>query len=159
MSSQRVKHLVEVYQFMVENNEDDVSRWSYYDEYLRSNKIRRVRDNHPELDAMIVGKIRSQEIARAVDLRDQLPVICSTPKVLKKFLAKAQTFEASYEAAASQGGDSAHLQTIKRFREWIIRPETEDRLLESQGEVKPKAIFELQKIKARVDNLLKKMHP
>ncbi|MDR3546858.1 MAG: ParB N-terminal domain-containing protein [Candidatus Pacebacteria bacterium] len=157
MSSQRVKHLVDVYQFMSDKNENDVSRWSYYDEYLRSTKIRRVREDHPELDDMIVNKIRSEEITRAMDLRDQLPVICSTPKVLNKFLAKTQSFETAYESAVSQGGDSAHLKTVKRFREWVTRQDTENQLQESEGKIRSSAIFELQKIEARVRNLLKKM--
>jgi hypothetical protein len=157
MSSQRVKHLVDVYQFMSDKNENDVSRWSYYDEYLRSTKIRRVREDHPELDDMIVNKIRSEEITRAMDLRDQLPVICSTPKVLNKFLAQTQSFETAYESAVSQGGDSTHLKTVKRFREWVTRQETENHLQESEGKIRSSAIFELQKIEGRIRNLLKKM--
>ena len=157
MSSQRVKHLVDVYQFMSDKNENDVSRWSYYDEYLRSTKIRRVREDHPELDDMIVNKIRSEEITRAMDLRDKLPVICSTPKVLNKFLAQTQSFETAYESAVSQGGDSTHLKTVKRFREWVTRQETENHLQESEGKIRSSAIFELQKIEGRIRNLLKKM--
>jgi hypothetical protein len=159
MSKQRVKHLVDVYEFMIEKDENDVSRWSYYDEYLRSSKVRRVREAHPEFDDMIVGKIQAGEIERAVDLRDQLPIICSTPRVLHKFLSESYDFEEAYESAVSQGGDSTHLKTAKKFREWIIRPETEQRIVESEGKVKSSVTFELQKIEARVKYLLKKLRP
>ena len=157
MSSKRVKHLVEVYEFMTENNEEDVTRWSYYDEFLKSLKIGKVRDKHPELDTLVVEKIRSGEIERAMDLRDQLPAICNVPKALSKFLAGAETFDDSYEIAVSQGGESAHLNTVKRFREWVIRAETEDRLLNSQGKIRSSVTFELQKIEGRIRMLLKKM--
>jgi hypothetical protein len=159
MSSKKVKHLVDVYEFMAENGEDDVSRWSYYDEYLRSNKIRKVREVHPDLDELIVEKIRSGEIKRAMDLRDQLPVICAAPKVLTKFLAQTQDFEMAHDTAVSHGGDSAHLKTTKKFREWVTRPETEDRLVDSRGKIRSSVVFELQKIEARVRHLLKKMQP
>jgi ParB-like nuclease domain len=40
-SLKTVKHLIETYQFMIDNGEEDVRRWSYYDEYLKSSRIKR----------------------------------------------------------------------------------------------------------------------
>ena len=157
MTSQKVKHLIDVYEFMTENDEDDVNRWSYYDEYLKSRKIGKVREKHPELDIVVVEKIRSKEITKAMDLRDQLPVICSSPRTLNRFLANTQTFEKAYDSAVSQGGENANLNTTKRFREWVIRKEVEDSLLEAEGKVRSTVIDELRKIEIRVHHLLKKM--
>jgi hypothetical protein len=39
-----VKHLVNTYQSMIDHGEDGVNRWSYYDEYLKSKKIRGARE-------------------------------------------------------------------------------------------------------------------
>jgi hypothetical protein len=157
MSSKRVKHLVDVYEFMIEHSENDVSRWSYYDEYLRSTKIKRAREKHPELDQIIVEKVRTEEIPRAVDLRDELPVICTSPRALAKFVAKTNDFGTAYDAAVAQGGDSSHLNTTKRFREWVTRNEVEERLLEYEGKVRASLTFELQKIESRVHHLLKRI--
>ena len=107
---------------MIDNGEDGINRWSYYDEYLKSNKIRRARGRYPGLDSLVISKIRKEEIERAVDLRDQLPLICRAPKVLAKFVSESLDFSEAYTAAMQAGGDSVHLNGIKKFREWITRP-------------------------------------
>lgn len=157
MSAKRVKHLVDTYQFMLDHDEDDTNRWSYYDEYLKSNKISRAREKNPQLDSLIIGKIKSEEIPRAVDLREQLPVICSTPKVLAKFVTGTYDFEDAYDAAVQAGGDSAHLKTVKKFREWITRPRVEQNLSDYKGTIRNSILFELRKIESRVRHLLKKL--
>jgi hypothetical protein len=156
ISAKRVRHLVETYQFMVENNEDDINRWSYYDEYLRSNKIKKARNKFPQLDKLIVRKIRSEEIERAVDLRDQMPIICGAGKVLSKFVSGKVEFHEAYEAAVESGGDRRHLKTVKNFRGWITRPAVEQHLAEYEGKVRSALVYELSKIEARVRNLVRK---
>jgi ParB-like nuclease domain len=157
MSVREVNRLIEVYSFMIQHGENDVDRWSYYDEYLRSNKIRKARVQHPELDSMIVDKIRSKEIAKAVDVRDQLPTICTSPKVLNKFVNETVTFDEAYESAVSAGGENGKLNQIKRFRETICKPETETRLLSSDMKAQKAAKYELRKIGDRIKHLLIKL--
>jgi len=157
MSSKKVKHLVQTYEFMVDNKEEDVNRWSYFDEYLKSSKVKKARKKFPELDKLVVKKIDSGEIARAVDLREQLPVICAAPKVLTKFMAKSLDFTEAYEAAVEAGGDTGYLKTVKKFRDWVTRPRTQDRLLESEGKIRSSVIFELRKIDTKIQHLLKKL--
>src|SRR5579864_1747044 len=70
---------------MVERDENNISRWSYYDEYLKSNKIKKARHQFPDMDDLVVESIKSGEIERAMDLRAQLPTVCTTPAILKKF--------------------------------------------------------------------------
>jgi hypothetical protein len=157
MSSNKVKHLVNTYQFMVDNNQEDISQWSFFDEYLKSSKIRRAREKFPELDKLIVKKIRSGEIARAVDLREQLPVICAAPKVIAKFVARTLDFTEAFGTAVDAGGDTNHVKTVKKFRDWVTRPQVQDRLLECEGKIRSTVVFELGKIELRVRSLLKKL--
>ena len=119
---------------MEDNGENNIDRWSYYYEYLRSNKIRKARAQHPDLDNIIVAKIKSEEIAKAADVRDQLPVICSTPKVLSKFINNSVNFEKAYDSAVSAGGENTTLNQIKQFRELITRADTEAGLLAVERE-------------------------
>lgn len=157
MSSKHVKHLVATYQFMLDHGDDNVSRWSYYDEYLKSSKIKRAREKHPDLDTLVVKKIQNDEIPRAMDLREQLPVICAAPRALTKFVAEAYDFDEAYGAAVRAGGDSAHLKTVKKFRDWVTRPQVQQYLLGCDGAVRQGVVFELRKIEARVKFLLKKL--
>jgi hypothetical protein len=160
ISLKKVKHLVETYQFMVENNEEDINRWSYYDEYLRSNKIRKAREKFPELDKLVVKKIRSEEIERAMDLREQLPVICANGRVLNKFVSGKTDFQGAFDSAVESGGDRTHLKTVKKFREWVTRPEVESHLSDYEGKVRAALVYELNKIEARVRHVAKKLeHP
>lgn len=159
LSSRTVKHLIDTYQFMIDHGETATDRWSYYDEYLRSSKIRKAREAYPDFDVLIVEKIKSGEIRRAVDVRDELPVICSaSPKLLKKFATGVLAFENAVETAMEGGGDSAHLKRLTAFRKWIVSDEA-DPLLQVTGQVRDKIIFELGKIYTRVSALRAKLQP
>jgi hypothetical protein len=156
-SVKEVNRLIEVYGFMEDHGENTIDRWSYYYEYLRSNTIRKARLKHAELDTIIVDKIKSEEIAKAVDLRDHLPTICSTPKVLAKFINNTVDFEKAYDSAVSAGGDNTTLNQIKRFRELITRADTETGLLEGEPRIQKNAVYELRKISDRLKHLLIKL--
>jgi ParB-like nuclease family protein len=157
ISSKKVTHLVDTYEFMVKNDDEDVNRWSYYDEYLKSKKIQRAREQYPEFDSLIVEKIKSKEIQRAVDLRDQLRPICSTPKILKKFVSGDYDFSEAFTATEEAGGTSKGLKFIKKFREWLTRPNLQEQLLASPPKIRNSVIFELGKIELRVKAMLKKL--
>jgi hypothetical protein len=150
ISSKKIKHLIDTYEFMVAHGEVDVNRWSYYDEYLKSSAVHRTRKNFPELDGVIVEKIRSHEIDRAVDLRDQLPIICTAPgAALDKFISGTWTFQKAYKHACRCGGDSAPLKKLMTFRKWITRKLTRETLAEAEGQMRSKLRFEVSKIAKR----------
>src|ERR1019366_1780523 len=46
LNTRKVQHLIDTYQFMVDQNETAIDRWSYYDEYLKSQKIKKARKTH-----------------------------------------------------------------------------------------------------------------
>jgi hypothetical protein len=43
---------------MIDHNDVDRDHWSYYDEFLKSRKIRKVRDEIAGFDEFIVGEVR-----------------------------------------------------------------------------------------------------
>jgi len=157
ISAKAVSHLVSVYEFMMDHGENDVNRWSYYDEYIKSNKIKKARQQHPQLDDLIVKKIRDEEIERAVDIREQLSVICNSQRALTRLVSGTSTFSKAYESAVSSGGEDTNLGTVKRFRNWLTRPQVEDKLIAAEGSIRKNAIYELRKIADRTKHLLKKM--
>lgn len=157
LSKRKVEHLVAVYQFMLDHGEADTARWSYYDEYLKSAPIKKARLGQTGFDALVVGKIKSGEIARAVDVRDRLPVICSAPKSLQKFATRAYDFEAAHEHAVEAGADSSPYKKLAKFRQWLARPDVEAALGKAQGETRKKIQFELDKLYGRVDAVRTKL--
>ena len=150
LSKRKVQHLIAVYQFMLDHGEADTARWSYYDEYLKSAPIKKARLGQKGFDALVVSKIKSGEIARAVDVRDRLPVICSAPKSLQKFAISGYDFQNAHEHAVEAGADSSPYKKLAKFRQWLARPEVETALGKAQGETRKKIQFELDKLHGRV---------
>lgn len=156
LSAQKVRHLIATYEFMVSHQEIDTSRWSYYDEYLKNRVIRNVRQQYGDFDALVVEKIKSGEIERAVEVREQLPVICKAPKILKKFRDQSYDFVDAYQLAVDAGVDSGPYKRLAEFRRWLDKPETTDALIKAKGEAKKRIGFELAKLKRSMETIHRK---
>lgn len=159
LSQRQVKHLIDTYQFMLDHGEDDIARWSYYDEYLKSSKIKKARERFPEFDDVIVKKIEVHEIERAVDVRDRLPIICAgSAKILQKFAKGMTSFDEAYEHAVEAGGESAHYKKLTKFRQWLARADVEKAISNVQGQTGDRILYELDKLGQRIQALRTKLH-
>ncbi len=153
-----IAHLIHVYGFMIEINERDVNRWSYYDEYLKSNKIKKARKKYPEFDKVVVRKIRSQEIERAVDVRDGLKKIVEAGgAVLERFANEKRDFHASVQQALNKGAGDQGVQKVRRFKEWIALGGTQQEIVQLDGGARKECKYDLDKIHKLVGRLLKKL--
>lgn len=156
LSTRMVNHLIHTYQFMIDNEETDINRWSHYDEYLKSNKIKRARQTYPEMDELIVECIKDGTIERAMDLRDQLPVVCESPVTLKKFISRKLSLEESFERAVDSGVDSTPYKKAAAFRRWITGEEVDHVISNSPKKACDKLMYELDKIYVRIAAIKKK---
>jgi ParB-like nuclease domain len=148
------EHLTDVYKFMMKHDDCDREHWSYYDEYLKSNRIKKVRKEHAGFDKFVVGQIKSKGIPKAMELRDQLPVICAGPgKILRRYIEGTVTFSDAYESAVDAGSDNYALKKLRKFREWLVLNDTEDDLLESNKTVRDKMLYELKEVEKRSKKL------
>lgn len=152
VSPQHVRHLVVVYQFMTEHGERSRERWSHYDQFLKNRKIKKAREEIADFDKKVVELIKRGTV-RAVDIRDQLPVVCDTPKILKKFARGDMNLEDAYTDAKHAGGDSIELSKVKKFRSWISDPSVLDEMVEHNPGVRQKIDFELKKIESKVASI------
>ncbi len=153
-----VSHLIEVYSFMIKHNDTDINRWSYYEEYLKSNYIKRVRKKHEKFDKLIVKKIKTGEIKRAVEVRNKLvPIARSSPKILKKFISGQVNFEKSYERAIAGGAGNVIYGKLHRFREWLADTTIDDEIYELDVILLKKCTFEIVKIVKRLGGIIKKI--
>ena len=120
LSVKTVNHLINTYKLMVEHDETSVTRWSFYDEYLKSNIVRRARRETPKLDDIVVGKIKNGEIRAAVDVRNKLVKLLDVAKVGPEptniLVSGAKTFDRAFESAQARGVDNMWLRRLKRFR-------------------------------------------
>jgi hypothetical protein len=158
LSTQKVNNLIEVYDFMVTNNDNNPNKWSYYEEYLKKNIVKKARKTYSSLDTLIVKKIKSGEIERAVDLRDNLPkILRAGKKVVQSFLNESKDFTECYEKALDSGVDEDCYQKMKNFRNWVVEDEVLEKISDMSNEIKKKSIFEMNKIKQRIDYILNKI--
>lgn len=160
LSRRRVNHLINTYAFMVEHDETSVSRWSYYDEYLKSNKIKGARKEYPELDAIVVKKIKRREIATAVDVRDKLVKLLDAnnvgPEPARILVSGDNTFDRAFESAQDRGVDNMWLRRFKRFREELQVPAFIADLEQMSPEQREKCLYEIGKIKQAIERVGKR---
>ena len=149
------QHQIEVVEFMVKHNEAKRDRWSYYDEFIKSNKIKKVRDQYPDFDKLIVQKIRKGEIKRAVDVREDLPAICVGPaKNLKRFAEGKIDFDNAHSNAMDAGGGNVEYKRLRSFRMWLAKLDTEKELVNTEEKnIRDRINFELEKIEKRAKQL------
>jgi len=158
LTESKVNHLIGVYTFMVANEDNAPDRWSYYDEYMKSSKIKKIRKKYPEFDEIVVQKIKSQEIPKAIDVREGLKKIAnSNDKIVKSFINGKADFQESMEHAISGGSDTNCYQKIQKFRLWFVDPKTRKEVSNMSEQVTKKCIYELKKIKQGLEFLLNRL--
>jgi len=159
VSSKMIRHLINVYSFMVENNDQDVQKWSYYDEYLKSKKIAKRRQEHPEFDMVFVKKLKSGEIPKAIDVREKVKKIAHVGgKTLTRFLTKNGSLDNCYESAISGGADNTIYKRLNAFRMVIGAPDLKREIKEMPENQFNKCKYELEKIKSQVEKILSKLN-
>jgi hypothetical protein len=117
-----------------------------------------VRQTHPELDKVVVTKIKSGEIPRAVDVREKLTKIAKAGgKALNSFIESEGSFERSYERALDHGADNTWYQRFHKFRSQLADDDARDDLTEMNEAHRKKCIFELKKIQQAIKLLLDRL--
>ncbi len=154
ITREEAKHLIAVYEFMIECGDQDATHWSYYDEFLKSRKIKKAREEVAGFDDFIVGEIKTGRIGKAMDLRDKLPVICAgQPKILKRYMTGQYDFGEAHEHAVTAGGEHHALNRLKRFRKWLVDSTTQDDLLEAPKSIRDSMQYELKEIERKAKKL------
>lgn len=153
LSQQRVRQLIDTYGFMKTCQETDTTKWSHYEEFLKSRAIQKVRDKYPSFQKTVVDLIQKGSSVKAIDIRDKLPKICAAPsRTLKRFAEGQITFTKAYESALDAGVDNTAYRKLNRFRQWLAEGDTARALSDSDGESE-KIAYELGKIRSRVAQL------
>ena len=147
IAKSQVSKLIKVYKTMVENDDNDVNRWSYYWEFLTSSKIKKIREEHAGLESEVLSQIKSGSIERATIIRDKLAKIpVNKKKIIKSIISKEATIEEAFERAEASGSTDALYNKIKRFRTWYGSPETEQALKKMSANTMQKVKYEIGKI-------------
>ncbi|CAB3770251.1 ParB N-terminal domain-containing protein [Paraburkholderia solisilvae] len=153
----QITHLIAVRDFMLKHEQHEQTRWSYFEEYLKGRKIAAAREEYPEMDALIIGKIDSGEIPTAMALRDGLKKISQAGgKILGKFIDGKLDFEQAVEAADQKGVSDINLQKLVRFRNWMYEQDTVDDITEHASR-RSQFRYEFEQIQKQCAKIIKKL--
>lgn len=159
ITSSYIKKLIDVYQYMIDKDDNHPNKWSYYEELLKNRGIKKAFEKHPELEDKIIDDIKNNRIKMAIDIRklgdigklnDKL-----SNKILKDLAKGEEDLYSAYDIVESSGKMDNNFQLVSNFRKKISDENFFNKLLndENLGDVE----FELNKIKRIVSNLLKKL--
>ena len=159
ITSSYIKKLIDVYQYMIDNNDNHPNKWSYYEELLKSRGIKKAFEKIPGLENKIIDDIKNNRIKMAIDIRmlgdigklnDRL-----SSKILKDLAKGEEDLYSAYDIIESSGKMDNNFQLVSNFRKKISDESFANKLLsdENLGDVE----FELKKIERLVSNLLRKI--
>ena len=155
ISKAAIINMINVYEFMILHKERDIDKWSYYDEYLKNRKIKSARLECEKLDGIIVSKIKSGEICKAIDMREKLPFIVTSKKILAKFISEEKDFQKCFESVESSGRNDGSYIKLHKFRNWLT--EEQVNIADLVEPSKNKCKFEIDKIFKLIEKIAKKL--
>ena len=154
-----IKKLVDVYEYMIEKDDDHPNKWSYYEEMLKNRGIKKAFEEVPGLEDKIVSDIKNNNIRMAIDIRKPGDVSKVNDKLSRKILKDIAMGEediySGYEIVASSGKMDNNFQFITNFRKKIQEDSYADKLLKDDN--LNNIEFELKKIDKLVKNMLAKI--
>lgn len=158
LKDSHIQHRIAVIQSMIDAGDNQLSRWSYYDELLKSRIIQKACKTYPGLKDEIIDRIKRKKIERAQDIRDKLKVVCGGEKTIKQFL-NGTSLNHAFENAQSSSGDNKVFAKVNQFRVWLADTENKS-LIKNLIKTAPKTkkeslLFDLGEIKRHVESLRK----
>ena len=126
LSPSKVRQMVNAFQMMIDAGDDNTSRWSYYEAYASSTKLKNHRDNIPGLHDRVVELIKEDKFPRALDMRDKLPDILRNQRARKILLDEneSEPFKEALAVADISGDTDAALKRLQRFRTDLATSQT-----------------------------------
>lgn len=154
----KLRHLIRVYDFMIRHNDRNPSRWSFYDELLKGRRFNKARQLYPDFDEVVLQKVNAKEIERAVDLRDNLPLVARAGgNTLRKFMTGAYSFDEAVSDAKRRGAGDYNVKRLAEFRKWLAEDHIDQEFVASVQNERKTLIYELDKLHGRIGNLLRRV--
>ena len=161
LSAANAKKCVEVYEYMVKQNDLNPAKWSYYEELLKNRAIKNIVKDNPELEVKVVEDIKAGKIHEASDIRKLGDIAKSKSKAGKKALSQYQegkvSLEKAYEHVKETGALDDDLMKMKRFKEFINDADLEEKFVDISDDLKNKLNFEIKAILKRLQVIQAKL--
>ena len=161
LSSATVKKYINVYKFMVGNNDNVQSRWNYYEQYVTSTAIKEYRDKFPEMDEQIVTQIKAGEIKEARDIRDKLAKIAkakdkTSAKIMRDIIEGNNSIDEGYARFEATGKSGNRYGKIKEFHD-LMRNDDFIQAVKREAVGNNAILLELKKLLNAIAKLLREL--
>lgn len=156
IGKRKARSMFEVYDFMVSRNQDNPVKYSYYAVYLGNRKAKKRREENPDLDAVIVEEVNSEQFT-AQEFRKMLPHVCENQKQLKKLVSGKTSIPDAYEKLEMQGKTENLVQILKKIRSQL-RSMDKDEFDILTAKAQKAAEYELKRITTLTSNLIKSVY-
>jgi len=155
----KIRHLIHVYGYMLEVDDRNPERWSYYDELLKGRRFNNTRELYPQFDKKITEMIQSEEIERAVDVRDGLPKIVKVGgNTLKKFMNGSLSFHDALQEAHQRGAGNFYTKKFTDFKNFLADDQIDVEIMNVSADEKKQLIYLIKRIEARIGQISKKVN-
>lgn len=107
--------LVRVYQMMIEADDANPHKWSYYFELEKNREIRRAHDNNPTLELIptLIDMIKNDEIDKAADIREVGKIVKAPGENARDALVEFLNGDISLNEAVEQSKEDTKLASLK----------------------------------------------
>ena len=155
LTTAKAKLYVKVYETMLDNEETDQSKWSYYVEMLKNSDIITKSKNFPELNLIdtLCKKIKDGSITKANEFRDigKLAKANSSEayRALEAYINDEESLESAVTKVSAEEQKKHARHIAKSFREFLANPSFIHQLMNDDEEFK----FEMDRIISRINKL------
>ena len=134
LTESKVNSLIQVYSFMLENDDLRPDRWSYYEEYLKSRALRKYRETSPKIDSTFVKQVKSGQIKQAMDVRIVLGEIAkvkgkAATKIMQDIIEEKTDIYDGHDRLKETGKTTNTYKQISKFHESITDDDFQRSLL------------------------------
>jgi hypothetical protein len=159
LTPSKIRHLIHVYDFMLEVDDRNPERWSYYDELLKGRRFSETRELYPDFDKKISEMIQSEEIERAVDVRDGLhKIVKAGGNTLKKFMSGKMSFHDALQDAHSRGAGNYYTRKFTEFKNFLADEQVDAEISTVSSEEKDQLAYLINRIEARIKQIAKRVN-
>lgn len=158
----KVNSLIDIYTFMLDNDDLRPDRWSYYEEYLKNRGIKKYRQTSSQIDNTFVAQVKSGEIKQAMDVRVVLGEVAKSAskpakKIMQDIIEGKTTIYSGHDNLKATGKINNTYQKINKFKELIYDADFQ-KSVKLEATSSSAIEFELKKIKKAVEDLLKDLN-
>jgi len=159
LTTTKIRHLIHVYEFMVEVDDRNSERWSYYDELLKGRRFSNARKIYHDFDQKVSEMIKNDEIERAVDVRDGLNKIVKVGgNTLKKFMNGKLAFYDALQEARQRGAGNYYAGKFSEFKNFLAEENIDVELANISDGERSNISYLIKRIAARIKQIENKIN-